>query len=378
MAGTQKIRCVRGLREVIFRFPTSNKKPKEEYLVQMRRIVSLLFAVAMAFVMSGCGKEKPTLHLFCWADYVAPELIAKFEKENGCKIVYDTFDSNEALLAKLQAGATGYDLIFPSHYVLDMLANKGLISQLDHTRLEMLDRLDKEVLAKLPDPECEFSVPYMLSYTGIGYNNEVLKDIEPSWGLFNRTDLNRRACMLDDKREVIGAALIYLGFDPNSTDTDELAKAMDVIRGWMRNVCKLENEQYKNGIASREFTLVMGYSGDIAQVVEENPHVTFAIPKEGTAMSCDVLAIPSSARNIDLAYKFINFIHDPANAAENMEFTQYLCPNTEACGMASEELKANPAVFVDKDVFAKCRFINDQGENEHLFNEMWDDIKAGR
>ncbi len=346
----------------------------------MKKLVLVLTVVVLAGVAGfmGCRQSKPTLHLFCWADYISPDLIEAFEKENGCRVVYDTFDSNEALLAKLQAGASGYDIIFPSHYVVDTLARTATISKIDHSKLTIMDHLDQDVLAQMPDRDCDFSIPYMMSYTGIGYNKEAVKDFQPSWHMFERTDLQKRATLLDDKREVIGAALLTLDLDPNSTEPEDLAKAKELIKKWMKNVSKFENEQYKNGIASKEFFIVMGYSGDMMQVVEENEHVGFVIPKEGALMSCDVMAIPTTAKNTDLAYKFINFIHDPKNAAENTDFTCYLCPNKDAYPLLSDEIKNNPAIFIDKETFAKSRFTIDQGESEGVLNKLWEDIKAGR
>ena len=347
--------------------------------MKKRLFVMIALLVASVAALVGCfGSGKPTLHLYCWADYISPELIEAFEQENNCRVVYDTFDSNEALLAKLQAGATGYDLIFPSHYVVETLVTSGKLMKLDPNKLTIIDQLDPQVLAELPDPNCEYVVPYMMSYTGIGYNKEVIKDFEPSWRMFERTDLQKRATLLDDKREVIGAALLTLGLDPNSLKAEDLAKAKEVIKKWMANVSKLENEQYKNGIASKEFSLVMGYSGDMVQVVDENPHVAFAIPKEGVLMSCDVLAIPATAKNADLAYKFINFIHTPKNAAANTEYVFYLCPNKGAYPLLSEEIKQNPAIFLDREVFAHSRFTLDHGEKEAILNKLWEEIKANR
>ena len=122
----------------------------------------------------------------------------------------------------------------------------------------------------------------------------------------------------------------------------------------------------------------MGYSGDMVQVVDENPHVAFVIPKEGALMSCDVLAIPSTAKNVDLAYKFINFIHTPENAAANTEYVFYLCPNQDAYPLLSEEIKNNPAIFIDKVIFARSRFTLDHGEQEAILNKLWEEIKANR
>ena len=344
---------------------------------KMKRLAQIAICVLIG-LLAGCGKSKPVLHLYCWADYISPDLIRTFEKVNNCRVIYDTFDSNEAMVAKLQAGATGYDIIFPSHYVVNSLAESGKLAEIDQSKLICLDNLDKELLAAMPDSACKYSVPYTLSYTGIGYNKDAVKDFKPSWTMFNRSDLQRRATLLDDKREVIGAALLTAGLDPNSTKPEDLLKAKEIIKVWIGNVSKFENEQYKNGLASNEFHLVMGYSGDLMQIIEENPSLAFVIPDEGALMSCDVMVIPATAPNPDLAYAFINFIHDPTNAAENIEYTCYLSPNKAAYPLLPDSIKKNPAIFLDRKILEKSRFTIDQKEGEAAFNKLWEDIKAGR
>ncbi|MBQ6474235.1 MAG: extracellular solute-binding protein [Victivallales bacterium] len=122
----------------------------------------------------------------------------------------------------------------------------------------------------------------------------------------------------------------------------------------------------------------MGYSGDLVQVVSENEHVEFVIPREGCLMSCDMLCIPFTAKNLDLTYKFINFIHKPENAKTNIEFTEYLCPNKDAYPLLPKEVRENPAIFISPEIFAKSKFTADQGENEGVYNQIWQDIKAGK
>ena len=346
----------------------------------MKRIFGLVMGIAMVLFMVGCGKNeqagKRTLYLYSWADYLAEDLVKAFEKEYNCRIVYDTFDSNEALIAKLQAGAKGYDVIIPSHYVVDMLAQNGRLEKLDDSKLECRKHLDPAVTGMMEKSILEYSVPYMMSYTGIGYNKKVIKDFVPSWTMFERADLKKRATLLDDKREVIGAALATEGLDPNSCDSADLAKAKARVAKWIKNVSKLENEQYKNGIASSEFHLVMGYSGDLYQVIDEKPEIAFVVPKEGALMCCDVLAIPKGAKNMDLAYAFINFVHRPENAATNIKEIFYLCPNKDAYTLLPEEILKNPAVFVDPEVLKKCAFTKDLGEKEAALNKVWSDIKT--
>ena len=343
----------------------------------MRKHLGIMCALLVALSLCGCGQRKATLHLYSWADYFSPEIIKQFEDEFACRVVYDTFDSNEALLAKLQAGATGYDVIVPSHYIIASLAKDNMLLELDKTRLSTFKHLDPDVVKMLPDPDCRHAIPYMMSYTGIGYNNSKFAN-PPDWNVFARSDLKGRMTLLDDMREVIGAALCALGLDANSTNDEDLARARTLVMTWRENIAKFENEQYKNGIASNEFYLVMGYSGDMMQVVEENDHVAFAIPEEGTLISCDMMAIPAQAKNVELAHRFINFLHQPAIAAANTEHVFFLCPNKDAYPLLSDDIRSNPAVFLKPEILAKSKVTIDQGEKEQKFNRLWEDIKAGK
>jgi spermidine/putrescine transport system substrate-binding protein len=179
-------------------------------------------------------------------------------------------------------------------------------------------------------------------------------------------------------RETIGAGLKFLGYSLNTTDPSELAAAKEVVIRWKRNIAKYENEQYKTGVASGEFLLVQGYSGDILQVQQENPDVLFAVPREGTTISVDDLIIPQGAKEIGLAHAFINFLHDPAVAAENIAFLKYLCPNKDAYGRLPEDLRRNPGIFMDPGLRAKSEIIADLGSALALYVKTWDEIKAAK
>ena len=316
------------------------------------------------------------LHLYTWADYIKPELVARFEAEHRCRIVIDTFDSNETLLARLQAGAQGYDLISPSSYMVKTLFDQGFLQALRHELIPNLRHIDPDHLALALDKTLHHSVPYMLTNTGIAYRKSKVEAFTPSWSMFDSDALKGRMTLLDDMRETLGAALKSLGYSLNSTNAQELAQARDVVIRWKKNLAKFENEQYKNGIASGEFLLAHGYSGDILQVQAENPDVAFAIPREGTSISCDDWVIPRSARQVELAHQFINFLHDPDVAKENTEFIQYLCPNTGAYPLLSPDITGNPAIFLDPAIRAKSEMIDDVGEALPLYSRMWDEIKA--
>ncbi len=338
--------------------------------------LSSLVVAGALLVGAGCAAKAKELRVYTWADYVKPEVIARFELQEGCTVVVDTFDSNEAMYAKLKAGASGYDLITPSSYMVQVMHGQGMLQPLDRAKLPNLANVDPAVLAMAIDKQMDHSAPYMLTITGIAYLGSKVPDATASWAMLDRADLKGRMTLLNDMRETLGAALKFLGFSINSTDEAELAQARDVVIRWKHNLAKLENEQYKTGLASGEFLLVHGYSGDILQVQEENQDIVFAVPEEGTSFACDDLVIPKDAPNADLAHRFVNFLHDPAVAAENTEFISYLCPNLASYPLLSEETRANPALFPPAEVRARCEVIADLGDKNALYTRMWDEVKA--
>jgi spermidine/putrescine transport system substrate-binding protein len=346
-----------------------------------RSLVLAAAAVVVILMAGQCGgggkKAVPVLHLYTWSDYIKPELVSRFEAENRCRVVIDTFDSNEAMYAKLKAGATGYDVITPTSYMVSLMNSQGMLLPLDLDLLPNCRHVDLDYLAIAIDKRMAYSVPYMLTNSGIAYLKSKVGNFEPTWGMFGRADLKGRMVMLNDMRETIGAALKFLGYSLNSTDPAQLAKARDVILGWKANLAKFENEQYKNGIASGEFLLVHGYSGDILQVQAENDDIAFVMPREGGAISCDDLVIARSAGEVKLAYAFINFLHDPAVAAENTGFTQFLCPNRDSYGLLEESIRGNPGIFLPVDIRVKCEVLTDLGEKNVLYVKVWDEIKNG-
>jgi spermidine/putrescine transport system substrate-binding protein len=337
----------------------------------------MLAALAALGLVAGCAKPAAkTLHVYTWADYIKPEVVQRFERENGCTIVIDTFDSNEAMYAKLKAGASGYDVVTPSSYMVEIMSQQGMLLKLDRRKLPNLANVDPEYLKIALDPQMNHSVPYMLTNSGFAYLKSKVKDVQPSWAVFDRADLKGRMTMLNDMRETIGAALKFLGYSLNTTDDGQLERARDLVIRWKKNLAKFENEQYKSGIASGEFLLVHGYSGDILQAQTENPDVTFLAPREGLSIACDDLVVLKTAKSAGLAQQFINFLHDPGVAAENSIFINYLCPNAAAYSKLPGEFRNNPAVKLDPAVQATCEVIRDLGPDNAKYTRIWDQIKA--
>jgi spermidine/putrescine transport system substrate-binding protein len=203
-----------------------------------------------------------------------------------------------------------------------------------------------------------------------------VKDPVESWALLDRPDLKGRITLLDDMREVLGAALKFLGHSLNSTDPAQLAAARDVAIRWKANIAKFENEQYKTGIASGEFHLVQGYAGDLIQASEENEDMRIFIPKEGASFPCDDLCIPKGAKEVDLAHAFIDFLTGAEVAAENMEWIGYRAPNSGAYSHLSEDFRGSSVLFPPEELFAKCEPIGDLGDKLPLWTAEWDKVKT--
>jgi len=339
---------------------------------------TIIFLVSAFISLASCGRTKPTLNIYTWADYIKPDLVRRFEKEFDCRVVIDTFDSNESMYAKIKAGATGYDLLTPTSYMVSLMNSQNMLQPLDHRLLPNLAHIDPEYLKTALDKTMDHSVPYMIVYTGIAYLKSRVTDFVPSWSMFDRQDLKGRITMLNDMRETIGAALKFLGYSLNSTEENQLQEAKGVVLRWKKNIAKFENEQYKTGVASEEFLLVQAYSGDILQVQKENLDVQFAIPEEGTTISVDDLVIPRTAKEVKLAHSFINFLHDPQVAAENITFLYYLSPNKDSYPLLTPELRHNPALFISPETRAKSEILANLGPANALYVKIWDEIKAAK
>lgn len=333
----------------------------------------------LALILTGCeSSSKPTLQIFIWSDYITPEVIEKFKSENDCHIVIDTFDSNESMYAKLKLGANSYDLIFPSNYFLDILRKQNMIQPIDKALIPNYKNLDETYLKLIDKEDLEYAIPYMLSTTGIIFRNDKVKDFTPSWKVFANTDLKGRMTMLNDLREVIGAALQVLGYSINTVNPQEINVAADLVLQWKQNLAKFEGEQYKNGVASGEYLVAQGYAGDALQVMVENKNVGFSYAEEGTAIAIDFAVIPSNAQNKELACKFIDYLLKPEVSAENIVFTNFLSPNAEAYKLLPEEMQNSKVLFPPKEVLNKSEMIRDLGKENLLYNQAWDKIKAGR
>ncbi|MBO7329008.1 MAG: spermidine/putrescine ABC transporter substrate-binding protein [Lentisphaeria bacterium] len=340
---------------------------------------SILFcavAAMMTLFLASCGKPKTTLHIYNWGDYISDEVVRDFEKEYNCRVRIDVFDSNEAMYAKLKAGAGGYDILVPYSYMAKLMYSQGMLAKIDLQKLpEVTKNFDKSYSRLSLDSEMKYTVPYFVSFTGIGYDTTKVKDFKPTWRMFEKESLKRRCSLLNDQREVLGVALRTLGYNVNSTNQKQIDEAVELIQKWKKNIAKFEVDDAKRALASGEFFLIQTYSGDMLQVSMEKPNVAFVIPKEGSTVTFDNFAIYKNSPNKDLAHAFINYMYRPAVSAKNMNEIMYVSPNTEAVKLVDEQLRKNPAFLIPEDIRSRCTPLEDLGKENVKYIKAWDKIR---
>ena len=334
------------------------------------------------------GGDGGELHIYTWSDYIATDVLDSFERALGVKVIVDTFDSNEAMYAKLKAGGTGYDIIMPSSYQIGTMAKEGMIIPLDAKKIpNVLKNFDHSFDAQVLDPTFKYNVPYAVTYTGFMYlKNKVPAGADVnSWAILGNPALKGRISLLDDIREIIGAGLMYLGYSINSTNPKEIDAAVAQVLKWRGNIRKFDAESYKTEVSSGATWLGHGYSSDTTQVIvgdeEEGApareDIGFALPKEGYTIAFDEMVIARDAKRKDLAYAFINYIYDGEVAKANME---YICgPNPVKPGIDALDEDYRKLIILDEALLKKGQVIkgfDDRPEVMELYNKAWDKIKA--
>ena len=319
-----------------------------------------------------------TLRIFIWEDYIDPEVYRLFEREFGVKVIEDNYASNEDMRAKLQAGGVLYDLVVPSDYMVTLLRRDGLLLELDLRRIPNLTNVATRFRDPPYDPGHRYSVPYQWGVTGIGYNKSQVVPPPTSWGdLFQSARIERyknRISMLNDMREVVGAALIALGYSPESTDPQQLAQAQELLQQQKPFLAKYDSESFKDSLASGETVLAQGWSGDIAMAQTQNPEIEFAVPREGTFIFVDNWAIPKGARHKEMAEEFINFVLRPEVSATIVNHVRYASVNAAAPPLIKAEILQGLSYRAPEGT--KLWWLEDLGRANALYERVWLELKG--
>ena len=358
----------------------------------MNRLLALCIALPFAALMTAPAHAKDEFHLYNWNNYIAPATIKRFEEFCKCEVVQTYYSDNEELLAKLAAGAKGYDLLVPTSNAVEALIKGKQLRPLDKSQLPNLKNINPVYMNTSFDPGNQYSVPYAMSTTIIGYNDQKMKELglpTDTWAvIFDPKYLEKvkgRVTVLDSSSELFAAALKYLGYSANDVDEGHWKEAADVIKKAKPYWAAFNASSYIKELTVGNIWLVHGYSNDIfqanldAQAAKRPFHILQGMPKEGAVLAVDNMVIHKDAPRPDLAHKFINFMLEGKNSAELTNLIGSGNPNLDAVKYINPEILKNPAIFPDKSVAAKLEQLKDlTATQRRLRNRMWTEIKAGR
>ncbi|MBB1518827.1 polyamine ABC transporter substrate-binding protein [Aquipseudomonas guryensis] len=356
-----------------------------------------LITTAVTLGIAGAAQAAPTVHIYNWSDYIGETTLADFKAATGIEPGYDVFDSNETLEGKLLAGRSGYDLVVPSNHFLGKQIKAGAFQKLDRSLLPNWQNLDPLLLKQLEtnDPGNQYSVPYLWGTNGIGYNVEKIKavlgvDKIDSWAtVFEPENIKKlSACgvaFLDSGDEMIPAVLKYMGLPASSTNPDDYKQAEAKLMAVRPYVTYFHSSKYIGDLANGDICVAVGYSGDIMQAADradeagKGVQIAYSIPKEGSNLWFDMMAIPADAKNVKEAHAFINYMLDPAVIAKVSDYVGYANPNPKAGALMDQEVRNDESVYPPQAVLDNL-FIQAElpPKVQRLMTRSWTKVKSGK
>ncbi|WP_337104277.1 ABC transporter substrate-binding protein [Paenibacillus sp. YIM B09110] len=318
-----------------------------------------------------------TLTIYNWGDYIDPELLDRFEEETGIKVIYQTFDSNEAMMTKIEQGGTTFDVSIPSEYAISKMKEEDLLIPLDHSKIPNLKHIDENFLNLSFDPDNAYSIPYFWGTVGIVYNPELVDGIAfTSWDDLWDERLRNQILLLDGAREVIGMGLNSLHYSLNDTDEAHLQEAKAKLGTLTPNVKAIVGDEIKMLLAGEEAAVGLVWSGDASEIMGENEKLDYVVPQEGSNLWFDNMVIPKTASNIDGAHQFINFMLDPEVAAQNTEYVGYSTPNKDALALLPEDISGDERFYPSEELTSKLEVYDNLGKKMLAhYNELFLEFK---
>lgn len=347
---------------------------------QLLKLIFISLAVAVLLLFSSrfidpppSGGKGNVLYVYNWGEYIDPDLLKKFEKEKGIRVVLETFDSNEAMLAKIKNGGTSYDIAVPSEYAIQKMKNEKLLLPIDHNKIPNLKNINPDYMDLPFDKKNEYSIPYFWGTVGILYNPEATKGIDfSSWDSLWDKRLKNNVLIVDGAREALGLSLNSMGESLNETDPEKLHKAEQKLEKLAPNVKGVVADEINTMMVQKEADVAVVWSGMGADIMTENENLDFVVPKEGSNLWFDNIVIPKTAQNVEGAHEFINFLLDAQNAKQNTEWVGYATPNDAALKLLDKETREDERFYPSKEVQKKLEVYEDLGyENIKKYNELF-------
>lgn len=341
-------------------------------------VCALLFVAVDQLESSGGGGSKDTLTVYNWGEYIDPELLEKFEEETGMKVIYETFDSNEAMLTKVRQGGSAYDIAVPSEYTVESMKEENLLIPIDHTLVPNIEHIDEGFLNLSFDPGNEFSIPYFWGTVGIVFNPNLIPEHLDftSWDDLWDPALKDKIFLVDGSREVIGMGLNSIGQSLNVKDETLLREATDKLKTLSPNIKAVIGDEITPLMVNNEASVALTFSGQAADMMWENEELDFAVPQEGSNLFFDTMVIPKTSKNVEGAHKFINFMLDPENAAQNADYVGYSTPNASALALMDEEVTSDERFYPNQELRDKLEVYENLGlEWLGIYNEHFLEFK---
>ena len=362
-----------------------------------KQLFKLVLGASVAMLTLGSAHaEDKVVNVYNWSDYIDSTILEDFTKETGIKVVYDVFDSNEILETKLLAGGSGYDVVVPTGPFLARQITAGVFQKLDKSKLPNLKNMWPDIMTRLSkyDPGNEYAVNYMWGTTGIGYNVDKVKaalgdvPIDSFDVVFKPENAEKlKSCginILDASDETFAIAMNYLGKDGDSKNKADLEAGGDVYMKIRPFVRTFNASAYIDDLANGDTCITIGWSGDVLQAknraeeAKNGVKINYVIPKEGTYMWFDNLAIPADAKHVDEAHAFINYLMKPEVIAKASNYVQYANGNLESQKFVDKSVLDNPAVYPNAETVKKLFTISPYGPKEQrILNRLWTQIKTG-
>lgn len=331
----------------------------------------------VAFCLSVFAADK-VLYVYNWSEYMPSEVIEAFEKETGISVKYSTYDSNEAMYAKIKTDKTSsYDIIVPSTYFVSKMAKEGLLSKIDKKKLKNFKNLDEKLLYKPFDPKNDYSIPYTWGSTGISYNAKILGDgAIKSWQDLWDKKYENSLLLTDDLREVFGMTLKTLGYSANDTDKKHIEEAYKKLETLMSNIKVFNSESPKQVYLGEEVVAGMNFNGENYMANQESPDMHYVYPKEGILLWIDSLVIPKNAKNVENAHLFIDFLLRPEIAKTVSTDIGYASPNKKAVELLDDETRNNRIIYPNDEDLKNSEFQIDIGSAITTYEFYWEKLKA--
>ena len=349
---------------------------------KLSKLLSLLICVVTLAVFAvGCSSKKEyteEINFFNYGENIDDETIKEFEEKYNIKVNMETFDEMEAMYQKVKSGAGKYDVILVSDALLPRMIDQKLVQEINKEKIPNISQMDEEYLNLEIDPDNKYSVPYMFGTVGLIYNKDVVKEDVDSWDILWDEKYKDKIFMFDTYRDTIGAALKKLGYSLNSTDPAEIEEAKQLLLEQRKTVNPIYGVD--NGttmIPAGETDINMIWSGEGLNLQAEYPNLVYVVPKEGANFWIDSLCIPSNAKNVEGAEKFINFVSDKESALRIADEIGYTTPNKEARAEQPEEVRNNPNAYMPAEIMNRCEIYTDFPlDVKKIYDKAWIQIKS--